>query len=162
MKTTELTEVFLWLSGTGFSEFSNPDENMVSVWYESLKDIPDGYAIRGAKAYTREPHPYQRFPYPANIRECAKEVYMRDVNKIKEDYRRHCECYDRAVALYPGAYFEDQAQCKAAFTNATIRISPEEVVDLIHGFITGAEFDGTINEIPTFKEYLEMLDGHEG
>ena len=43
MKRGELVKVFKWLSGIGYGQFDAPNENMVNVWYEILKDIPEGY-----------------------------------------------------------------------------------------------------------------------
>lgn len=164
MNKGELVEVFKWLSGVGYQRFDAPGENMVNVWYEVLKDVPEGYALKGVKDYTSVVHPYERFPLPANIKEAALGLYMKDVERSKAKVILWRECFDKCLAVFPGAYHEDVRTCWTEFDRAVTAIgSPNNVLMYVEGHVRDCEINGLINEVGTLTEYLKGLaDGHKG
>lgn len=164
MKKGELTKVFKWLSGIGYGQFDAPNENMVNVWYEILKDIPEGYALKGVQAYTSVVHPYERFPLPANIKEAALGLFKRDVEDSKAQVLLWRECFDKCRAFFPGAYHEDARACWKEFDRAVTAIgSPNNVLMFVEDHVRECELSGRINEVGTLTEYLkDLADGHKG
>jgi len=165
MKKGELVQVFKWLSGIGYSQFDAPNENMANVWYEVLKDIPEGYALKGVQAYTSVVHPYERFPLPANIREVALGLYMKDVERSKAQAILANDCFDRCLAVFPGAYHEDVRACRSMFYKVVTvsGFSPYELMLHVENHVRDCEINGRINEVGTLTEFLKGLcDGHKG
>lgn len=164
MNKSELVQVFRWLSGTGYSQFDNPSENMLNVWYETLGDVPDGYALMGAKNYTKNPDRFRKFPLPSDILERANDEYNEELSRKKQRYLNLRATYDECVANFPGAYFEDQTECKKAFLDACKAVGSCVVIGhSVRRFVKSHEADGTINEIGTLTDLLRSLgDGYKG
>lgn len=164
MKKGELKEVFMWLSGVGYSQFDKPNENMVNVWLTILKDVPEGYALKGVQAYTSVPHPYERFPLPANIKESALSIFMKDVESEKAKRFLWRDCYDKCLAVFPGAYTEETSKCMKEFDRAVSEVrSPNMVVMLVENHVKDCERNGQINDVGTLTDYLRSLgDGYKG
>ena len=164
MKKGELKEVFMWLSGVGYSQFDKPNENMVNVWLTILKDVPEGYALKGVQAYTSVPHPYERFPLPANIRETALGIYNKEAEAKKARMFLWRDCYDKCLAVFPGAYTEETSKCMKEFDRAVSEVkSPNMVVMFVENHVNNCEMSGRINEVGTLTDFLKGLaDGHKG
>ena len=164
MNKGELVQVFKWLSGTGYSQFDNPSENMLDVWYEALGDVPDGYALMGAKNYTKSPDRFRKFPLPSDILERANDEYKDELYEKKQRYLNLRTTYDECVANFPGAYFEDQTECKKAFLDACKAEGSCVVVGFsVKRFVKSHEVDGTINEIGTLTDFFKGFgNGHKG
>lgn len=165
MNKGELVEVFKWLSGTGYQRFDAPGENMVNVWYEVLKDVPEGYALKGVKDYTSVVHPYERFPLPANIKEAALSLYKKDVESSKAQVILTNNCFERCLAVFPGAYHEDVRACRAEFYKVVTvtAYSPYALMLHVENHVRDCEINGRINEVGTLTDFLKGLaDGHKG
>lgn len=164
MNKGELVEVFKWLSGIGYSRFDKPTENMVGVWFEIMSDVPDGYALKGVKAYTSVSHPYEKFPLPANIRETALSIYEKEAEAKKARMFLWRDCYDKCLAVFPGAYREETGECMKQFDRAVSEIrSPRMVQMMVEEYVTIYERSGKINEVGTLTDYLRSLgDGYKG
>lgn len=164
MKKGELMEVFKWLSGIGYSRFDKPTENMVNVWFEIMNDVPDGYALKGVKSYTSVSHPYEKFPLPANIRETALALKAGDESAKKAMMFATRSCFERCLAVFPGAYREDRDECMKWFCIATQKHGiPANVATLVENYVRNCEKSGRINEVGTLTDYLRSLgDGYKG